>query len=429
MNKDDTDGAKTRITRSTRSNKRLRQSSPSSSVFPSDVQQLFEIKEEVSPEWCPSQEQTDVEALHMKEEQEEHWTSQKGEQLVGLKETDMSRFSSTVVPVKSENDEEKPQRSQLHQSQTEDNREAEPPASSSTTQIKTETNEEYSGGSEPAGNREPDSHPQLNTDEEGSDCSETDVSSVFPSDVQQLFVIKEEVSPEWCPSQEQTDVEPLHMKEEQEEHWISQKGEQLVGLKETDMSRFPSTAVPVKSENDEEKPQLSELHQSQTEDNREAEPPASSSTTQIKTETDEEDSGGSEPSRNREPDSHPQLKTDEESSDCSETDVSSVSPSDLQQLLVIKEGVSSEWSPSLDQDTEPLHIKEEQEELCAEELNGLEEADITRSSSAAVKSGDDEISQSSQLHQRQVKDNREAEPPASSSAAQIKKEADGEDSR
>ncbi|XP_030255010.1 zinc finger protein 391-like [Sparus aurata] len=281
-------------------------------MFPSDVQQLFVIKEEVSPEWCPSQEQTDVEPLHMKEEQEEHWISQKGEQLVGLKETDISRLPSTAVPVKSEHYEEKPQLSELHQSQTEDNREAKPPASSSTTQIKTET--------EP--NREADSHPQLNTDEDASDCSVTDVSSVFPSDVQQLFVIKEEVSPEWCPSQEQTDVEPLHMKEEQEEHWISQKGEQLVGLKETDMSRFPSTAVPVKSENDEEKPQLSELHQSQTEDNREAEPPASSSTTQIKSETDEEYSGGSEPTRNREPDSH-QLNTDEDASDCSVTDVSS----------------------------------------------------------------------------------------------------------
>ena len=35
---------------------------------------------------------------------------------------------------------------------------------------------------------------------------------------------------------------------------------------------------------------------------------------------------------------------------------------------------------------------------------------------------------SSQLHKRQVKDNREAEPPGSSSAAQMKKEADGEDS-
>uniref|UniRef100_A0A671X8L2 Oocyte zinc finger protein XlCOF6-like n=1 Tax=Sparus aurata TaxID=8175 RepID=A0A671X8L2_SPAAU len=394
------------------------------SVFPSDVQQLFVIKEEVSPEWCPSQEQTDLEPLHMKEEQEEHWTSQKGEQLVGLKETDTSRFPSTAVSVKSENYEEKPQLSELHQSQTEDNREAKPPASSSTTQIKTETDEEYSGGSEPARNREPDSHPQLNTDEEGSDCSVTDVSSVFPSDVQQLFVIKEEVSPEWCPSQEQTDVEPLHMKEEQEEHWISQKGEQLVGLKETDISRLPSTAVPVKSEHYEEKPQLSELHQSQTEDNREAKPPASSSTTQIKTET--------EP--NREADSHPQLNTDEDASDCSVTDVSSVFPSDVQQLFVIKEEVSPEWCPSQEQtDVEPLHMKEEQEEHWisqkGEQLVGLKETDMSRFPSTAVpvkSENDEEKPQLSELHQSQTEDNREAEPPASSSTTQIKSETDEE---
>ena len=54
-----------------------------------------------------------------------------------------------------------------------------------------------------------------------------------------------------------------------------------------------------------------------------------------------------------------------------------VSPSDLQHQLVIKE-VSSEWSPSLDQeDTEPLHIKEEHEKFCTELLNGIEETDIT----------------------------------------------------
>ncbi|KAM8729224.1 uncharacterized protein AB9X84_026547 isoform 1-T1 [Acanthopagrus schlegelii] len=347
MNKDNTDGAKTGKTRSTRSNERLRQSSPSSS----DVQQLFVIKEEVSPEWCPSQEQMDPEPLHIKEEQEEHWTSQEGGQLNGLKETDMSRYPSTAVPVKTEDDEEKPQRSDLHQSRTEDNREAELPASSSTTQIKTETDEMDSVGSEPARNREPESHPQLNADEEGSDCSETDVSSgpgpsgtkhrgvltrfcimntstvvtktVFPADVQQLLVIKEEVSPEWSPRLDQKDPEPLHIKEEQEELWTSQEGEQLHGLEEADITRPSFTAFTVKSEDDEEKLQTSQFHQIQTEDSREAEPPASSSATQIKAETDGEDSGGSEPVRNQEPDRHTQLNTDEEGSDFSETEVSS----------------------------------------------------------------------------------------------------------
>ncbi|XP_030256695.1 gastrula zinc finger protein XlCGF8.2DB-like isoform X2 [Sparus aurata] len=106
---------------------------------------------------------------------------------------------------------------------------------------------------------------------------------------------------------------------------------------------------------------------------------------------------------------------------------SSVFPSDVQQPLVIKEEVFPEWSPILDQeDPGPLQVKEEQEELCIKELNGLEEDDITRSSFTAFSSEDDEISQSSQIHRSQIKDNRES--PASKSAIQIKKETYGEDS-
>ncbi len=38
---------------------------------------------------------------------------------------------------------------------------------------------------------------------------------------------------------------------------------------------------------------------------------------------------------------------------------------DVQQLLVVKEEVPPEWSPSVDQqEPEPVHIQEEQEELC-----------------------------------------------------------------
>ncbi|XP_070708326.1 zinc finger protein 155-like [Pempheris klunzingeri] len=138
--------------------------------------------------------------------------------------------------------------------------------------------------------------------------------SVFPANVQQLLVIKEEDPPQWSPNLEQKHPEPLHIKEEQDEVWTSQEGEQLNRLEEPDITRFPSTAVPVKSE-DEEKPQSSQLHQSQTEDNREAEPPVSSSATQIKTESGGEDCGGSEPARNQDPDGHSQLSTDEKASE------------------------------------------------------------------------------------------------------------------
>uniref|UniRef100_UPI003AADF6AF uncharacterized protein n=1 Tax=Centroberyx gerrardi TaxID=166262 RepID=UPI003AADF6AF len=75
-----------------------------------------------------------------------------------------------------------------------------------------------------------------------------------------------------------------------------------------------------KSEDDEEKPQSSQLHQSQTEENREAEPLASSSTEQMKTEADGEDCGVSEPARNLDPASHLQPTSDGKTSDSSETE-------------------------------------------------------------------------------------------------------------
>ncbi|XP_045924706.1 uncharacterized protein LOC123982847 [Micropterus dolomieu] len=156
--------------------------------------------------------------------------------------------------------------------------------------------------------------------------------TVFPTDVQQLLVIKEEVPSEWSPSLDQEDPELLHIKEEKEELWISQEGEQLNGLEVADITRFPFTAVTVKSEDEEEKPQSPQLHQSQTEDNREAEPSASSSATQIKTETD----GGSEPAGNLDPDSHLQPDTDEKASD------SEVSENDWQEPLSDSEAESED---------------------------------------------------------------------------------------
>ena len=76
--------------------------------------------------------------------------------------------------------------------------------------------------------------------------------SVFPAGVQQL--IKEEVSPDWSPSLDQKDPEPLHIKEEQEELLTSQEGKQVNELGEADIIMYPFTAVTVKSEDDEEKP-------------------------------------------------------------------------------------------------------------------------------------------------------------------------------
>ncbi|XP_038580257.1 zinc finger protein 84-like [Micropterus salmoides] len=219
-----------------------------------DVQQLLVSKEEVPPEqqqWSPSLDQEDPpEPPHIKDEwspsldqedpletphiaggeQEELWTSQKGEQLPGLEEADITKFRIW--------------------------------ASS--------------------------------------------------QDVQQLFVSKEEVPPEQqqqqSPSLDQEDPpEPPHIKEEQEELRTSQEGEQLPGLEEADITKFLFIPVPVKSEeDDEEKLQSSQLHQSQTE--------------QMETAADGKDCGGPEPARNFNPDSHLQPATHDQTSLSSESE-------------------------------------------------------------------------------------------------------------
>ncbi|XP_030611147.1 zinc finger protein 721-like [Archocentrus centrarchus] len=136
-------------------------------------------------------------------------------------------------------------------------------------------------------------------------------------DVQQMLLIKEEMP--WSPNQDQQDPDLLDMKEEQEELLTSQEGEQHNGLEEADITRFPITAVPVKNEDNEEKPQFSHFHQSPTSDNREAEPLTSSSAKQIKAETDGEDCGGPEPATTYNPNNHLQLNIDVKISDSYET--------------------------------------------------------------------------------------------------------------
>ncbi|XP_049457548.1 zinc finger protein 32-like [Epinephelus fuscoguttatus] len=129
------------------------------------------------------------------------------------------------------------------------------------------------------------------------------------ADVQQLLVVKEEVSPEqqeWNSSLDQEDPEPPYIKEEQEELWSSQEGEQLQGLEEADIN-FTFTLAKNEDEG-EEIPQSSQLHQRQTD--------------QMGTGADGEDCGGAEPSRNSDPDTYLQPVSEDDSLDSNETEVS-----------------------------------------------------------------------------------------------------------
>lgn len=108
-----------------------------------------------------------------------------------------------------------------------------------------------------------------------------------------MTAVSAEVPPEQQelrPNLDQEAPEPARIKEEQEDIWSSQEREQLQGVEEADI-----TLISLKSEDDEEKPELSQLHQSQIEAHREAEAPASCLTEQMKTEVDGEDCRGSEP--------------------------------------------------------------------------------------------------------------------------------------
>lgn len=146
-------------------------------LFSAEVQQLLEMKED-HPEWSLGLDQQDRESLQIKEEQEELWTNQEGEQHNGLKVTDVTTFPFTIVTVKSEDDDkEKSQSLQLHQSQTEDNSEMEPLTSSPAKQVKTEPDEEDCGGPESEGNLDTHIYLQPKTDVKASDSSETEVSN------------------------------------------------------------------------------------------------------------------------------------------------------------------------------------------------------------------------------------------------------------
>ncbi|KAM4542812.1 uncharacterized protein PAE49_019317 [Odontesthes bonariensis] len=219
-------------------------------------------------------------------------------------------------------------------------------------------------------------------------------AALHKSDVQHWLVIKEEVPHEWKASLDQQDPEPLYVKQEPEEVSTSQVEEQLLRGPEENINRITFTDVHPKSEDDdEEKPQLSQFQQNQTEVDGEFEPTTSVSSKGIKRESDAEDFCGPEQTWN------PDLHTPGSASDSSLTEVSEDNealPADVQQVLVIKEEVLCEWKGSLDQqDPEPPYVKQEPEAVSPtqnkqqlsgpeDHVNGIPFADVH------LKSEDDE---------------------------------------
>ncbi|XP_034065744.1 zinc finger protein 189-like [Gymnodraco acuticeps] len=349
-------------------------------IHRADVQQLVVVKEEVPPEqqeWSSSLDQEDPEPPpHIKEEQEELWISQEGEPLQGLEEADIMKSTFTPVPVKSEDDEEKPQSSHLHQRQTE--------------HLETEADGQDCGGPGPARNSDPERHLKPETEENPGDSSEPDTEDradwkkTREPGSHSLRNKQDPVSdsrrnsgekPFSCSVCEKSFAKSRHLKDHMRIHtgekafscsvceksfaWKGYLNLHLrihTGEKPFSCSICKKAFAVRGSLKDHirihtgEKPyscsfcdkrftwsrqvkrhkcvgrQSSQLHQTQTEENREAEPPASSSAEHMETEADGEDCGGSEPARNSDPERHLQPETEDNPGDSSEPDIFQVKP-------------------------------------------------------------------------------------------------------
>ncbi|XP_054628156.1 zinc finger protein 37 homolog isoform X2 [Dunckerocampus dactyliophorus] len=253
-----------------------------------DIYQMIGRQEECPPQLqgrSSTVKQEDSQSIHVKEEEEELWITKEGERVLRSEKEDLIKFPLAGVSVKTEDHEDKPPvSSQLHHSPREENRGVELSGSSSSQRMTTEADGDHCGCSQADNLLAPQSPESL--------CL------LCPSDVQQMVGHQEECHPQLqgrSATLKQEDSQHPHIKQEEEDLWITQEGECLLGPQEADLTKLPLTVVCVKTEDHEDKPpESSQLHHSPSEENREAEAPSSRSAQHMTTEADGDHCGGSQ---------------------------------------------------------------------------------------------------------------------------------------
>nr|XP_054601103.1 gastrula zinc finger protein XlCGF48.2 isoform X6 [Nothobranchius furzeri] len=326
-------------------------------------------------DWEPKQ---GSEPINIKEEEEEVETSLEGEQL-----------KMTPVPLKSEDGEEEPLISQIHRHQMKGR----------DLPIISSADEESCRGAETTW------HPGLNTHEDGPSSPETEDihEDAWDNDDDQQRALSIDAPDGWGPNIVQQGSETLNIKEEE----TGLEGEQL-----------NETSVPLKSEDREEKPQISQIYLHQM---RGRDLPISSS-------ANEECWRGAETTWN------PDVNTPEDGPNSPETEDSDEDawdndalPADVLQVVVGKEEVPEDWRPDVNQqEPELLKIKEEKEKLWTsleDQLGGINQPDATRFSFnvATLKSEGEDEPLIAQIHQHQMEGR---DLSISSSAEQMEVKAD-----
>ncbi|XP_041664457.1 zinc finger protein 32-like [Cheilinus undulatus] len=191
--------------------------------------------------------------------------------------------------------------------------------------------------------------------------------SDFPMEVQQLPVHDEEVlreQQEQCSSQNQV----VSIKEEPEELWSSQEGEQHQGSGLAGISMFTFVPIPVKSEY-EEKPQFSQHHHRQS--------------AQMETGADKENNEGAEATRYSDLERDFKAETEVKTEDCSEAETDD--SSDWNETPENQSGLNSVENIKASECREN-DIKEKTETkpvLKQEDCGGSEQARISDSNSSA----------------------------------------------